>query len=619
MFKNISLSLAGLIFVIMIAIVYLKKKKYDNVDSNIYRILIFWTIFLLLLEISCSIFISYIDKIPLITEILCRFYIFGAASWFILLIAYMKSFLEPEKYKKTVDVFQDKSMLILLLISLILFIISCFSELTYTSQNIHNFNVIGGDAVFVLYAVFGCACVLIVKVLSRNTDRMTLIKRLPIILYLLLFTVMKIFQSVYSDLSDLGFLFSFCVVSMYFTIENQDIKLVSELEIARKNAEVADKNKTEFLSKMSHEIRTPMNAIIGFSENLMKKDDASEKETLEDVNNIYIASKKLLEIINNILLFSRIESKKEKIDNFEYEITDIMSELETFINSKIENSDIKYKININDNIPLNYIGDKAKIYRMLVNLVSNSIDNTNNGIIEINVSCVVNDDVGKLKFVVKDTGIGMREEEKLFLLEQFSNNEEKTNITSTGLGLLIVKKIIDMFNGNISIDSEYGLGSVVEVEFEQHIVGNKLVKDNKSLNLSVNNENYFFDCSDCKVLIVDDNNLNLKVLEKLLKFYNIKIESINDGNTCIERIKQGNKYDIIFLDHMMSDLDGIETLKILKKLDMGDLPPIIMMTANNQNDLISLYYKNGFSDYLSKPIDSKKLNKIMIKYLKKDS
>ncbi len=258
MFKNISLSLSGLVFAIVIAVVYYRKKKYQTVENNVYKALIFLTIGLLVLEITCNIIISYRFQLPLLTEILCRLYIFGDALWFIFLIAYMEAFLTPEKYEKVSDIFSQKYMIAFLIISFIMFVISCFLNLTYISPN-GEYNVIGGDALFVLYAVFFVASILIAKVLSKNMSRTVFMKRLPMLAYLVLFAIMKIFQYFYSDLSDLCFLFAFAVVAMYFTIENQDIKLVSELDTARDKAETSDKSKTEFLAKMSHDIRTPMN------------------------------------------------------------------------------------------------------------------------------------------------------------------------------------------------------------------------------------------------------------------------------------------------------------------------------------------------------------------------
>lgn len=619
MFKNISLSLSGLVFVIVIAIVYFKKKKYSNVDNNIYRIMILWTIGLLFLETSCDIIISYRESLPLLTEFLCRLYIFGSATWFVLLIAYMKAFLNPEKYKNVMDVFSEKSMSILICIGSVFYFISCFLGLTYTSVPNGEFNVIGGDAVFVLYAVFAVVSVLMVRVLSKNLNRVTLIKRLPILLYLVLFSIMKIFQYFYTDVSDLGFLFAFCIVAMYFTIENQDIKLVSELEIARKNAEEADKSKTEFLSKMSHEIRTPMNVIMGYSEYLTNKDNLSENETLEDTKSIYSAGKSLLELINNILLFSKIESDRENVDNIEYSISDIMLELHSFINSRIENKNLKFEINVDKSVPLKYMGDKQKIYRILVNLLDNCVNNSSDGIIRLNVCCdIEKENFGYLRFEIQDNSKVIKKKFLNTIKKYFSLlDEKKLTINDTELGLLLANKLCKMLDAKVYFDNKQNVGFKLTVVIFQQIVGQEMISNfNFSNDFLLEKEEYLLDCSKYKVLIVDDNNMNLKVIEKLLKTYKIKTELLKSGTECVNNIKQGKKYDLILLDHMMPEMDGINTLKMLKQINSKSLPPIVVMTANNVSELKTMYEEAGFDDYISKPINTKDLNKLMYKYFK---
>lgn len=618
MFKNISLSLSGLVFAILIAVVYFKKKRYNSIENNIYRILIMVTIGLLVLEMSSNIIISYRNLFPLITELLCRLFILTSAAWFVFLIAYMEALLDPGKYKNIRDVFSKKTMSFFLITVFILYVISCFSPLTYTSDKHSEFNLIGGDAVFVLYVVFIIAMFLITRVLLKNLERSILIKRMPIVFYLLMLGIIKLFQYFYTNLSDFGFMCSVCIVAMYFTIENQDLKLVSELEVARKNAEDADKSKTEFLSKMSHEIRTPMNVILGFSENLVNTDVLTEEETKRDVKNIYSAGKSLLELVDNILLFSRIESEKEKIENLEYEITNIASELYGFANSKIDNPDLKFEINIDKNIPLKYVGDKAKIYRILVNLIDNAISFTSNGVVEVNIKCDIDNSIGKLKFEIKDTGIGMKKEYVNILKDELSKlDEKKFNTRDTGLGLLLVKRLTNMLDAKITIDSNYGIGSLVTVVIPQQIIG-----DEKTENININHseiskdDTFFFDCSKYKILVIDDNVLNIKVMKKLLKPYNIKMEFLSSGKECINIIQQGKKYDLILLDHMMPEMDGIDTIRMLKKMNPRYLPPIVVMTANIISELKEVYKKEGFDDYLSKPINIKDLHELMIKYFK---
>ncbi|MDD6879278.1 MAG: response regulator [bacterium] len=617
MFASIGLTISGFVFTTVITIVYFIKKKYSNVENNIYRFLLLWTLFLLILEFVCVYTMANRNIIPIINELLCRGFILGCIIWFVSIILYMRCVVSDKKYNNFDEVFGEKNAIFILVTSSVLFFISCFFDVSYTSGPDNNFYVIGGKAVYVLYVVFAFVGVYMLKVLFKNFSKDMLMKKMPILMFLVFYFILGVIQLLYADLNDLTFLFSFCVVSMYFTLENQDIKLAGELKVAKAEAEKADLAKTEFLSKMSHEIRTPMNTIMGFSEALMNKKDVTESEIKTDVKNIYNAGKSLLEIINNILIFSRIESGKENVEHTEYSIFDITNELESFVLSKIDKNNVKFSINIDPKISANYIGDKLKVYRILLNIVSNSTKFTSSGEISLNISCNNKDNIGRLKFEIVDTGFGMKKEELDKLMLNFSDNTDiSSNLSGTGLGLVVVKRIIDMMDGSIAFESEYGIGTKFFVELEQGISGKDKVGDLKKIK-SIKKEKEYFDCSKYSILIVDDNKLNRKVTERLLKPYNIKIDTADNGSECIEKIKSGYKYDIIFLDHLMPELDGIETIRILKKLELKELPPIVAMTANVVTEVKDTYIKEGFSDYLAKPVDIKDLNKLLKKYFMK--
>jgi len=268
-------------------------------------------------------------------------------------------------------------------------------------------------------------------------------------------------------------------------------------------------------------------------------------------------------------------------------------------------------------MPLNFLGDKTKIYRILVNLINNSINYTSNGSIELNITCEeYENNFGVLKFEVKDTGIGMKKEHINMIFDEFSTtNEEKLDIKVIGLGLLIVKELVNMLDAKVTFSSEYGVGSVFTFVLNQRIVGNRKIKDfEETKKLVLEKNNYYFDCSKYKILVVDDNQLNRKVIQSLLKTYKVQTELLDNGKDCIEKVKQGEIYDLILLDHMMPEMDGIEVIKILRKMKIKKLPPIIMMTANAVTGIKEKYLKEGFDDYLAKPVDTKELNKLMLKY-----
>lgn len=614
-FVSIGLTVSGLLFISIIAIVYLQKKKYSSLESKLYKALLVTTIILLLLEIVCVYTISIRSIYPFLNEVLCRIYILGDIIWFTMVLIYMQILLTDKKYNNFKEILSEKPIIFTIILAITMFMISCLFSLKFTSGMSNEINVIGGNGVKVLYIIYVVIWVYMMKLIFTNISKKNIVKRIPILTFLALYLIFGIIQLLYDDFNDLTFVFSFCIVCMYFTIENQDLKLVSELETAKKEAEIADKDKTEFLSKMSHEIRTPMNVIMGYSEVLMDEKKSTTTDVKKDAENIYNAAKSLLEIINNILTFSRIESGKEKIDEVEYSILDVIGELESFAHSKIDPQKVSFNIKYDSNLPANYYGDKLKVYRAILNIINNSIKYTTRGSIDVIFKFLPKDNnQGSIIVEIKDTGYGIKQDSLALIKEDIEENTDDGNLTSTGLGLILTKKIINMLNGQMKIESEYGAGTTIRISVDQKVIG-----DIKAIDIVKNKEednSIYFDCSKYRILVVDDNKLNRIVIERLLKPYNIKCELLDSGAECISKIKAGEKYDLILLDHLMPELDGIETLRVLKKLQIEDLPPAIAVTANLVTELKEMYLKEGFSGYLAKPVDVRDLNNLMIKYFK---
>ena len=309
----------------------------------------------------------------------------------------------------------------------------------------------------------------------------------------------------------------------------------------------------------------------------------------------------------------------EKIDNVEYSIKDILFELNSFIYSRINTDDVKYIVDVDSNIPTRMFGDKVKIYRILSNILNNSAQHTKTGEIKLSIKSNVKDNKANLIFKISDTGLGIKREDFNKIFDVFSSTiAMEENTSGVGLGLVVVKDLVQMLGGDIKFESEYGIGTTFYITLTQEIIdksklGNVSITDEYSL---THKENFYFDCSNYKVLVVDDNKMNLKVASRLLSSYNLQIEEATSGEECISKIKDGNKYDLIFLDHLMPNLDGIGTIKILKK--MGNKTPVVAMTANVVTEVEEKYLKEGFDDYISKPINIKILNKLLQKYFKKD-
>ena len=399
-------------------------------------------------------------------------------------------------------------------------------------------------------------------------------------------------------------------------------KAKEEAERAKEIAQQANRAKSDFLANMSHEIRTPINAVLGMDEMILR--ESTDSKILEYASDIKQAGSMLLSLINDILDFSKIESGKMDIIPVDYDLGILLGDTIDMIRSRAEEKKLQLELKIESNTPVHLHGDEVRLRQIITNILTNAVKYTPEGKVTLTVSGKkVSEESVQLFMSVKDTGIGIKEEDMGRLFDSFQRVDESRNrnVEGTGLGLSITMRLLNLMGSRLEVKSTYGEGSdfyfyLEQKQLDDEVIGDDVLKyyENEKGKNSISTEQFY--APDAKILVVDDNEMNIKVFLGLLKNHGMQIDTAMSGKECLALIEK-NAYHIIFMDHQMPEMDGVETLRRIRELQNNRSKDavIIILTANAVSGAREMFLEEGFADYLSKPIIAVQLEKMIQKYL----
>lgn len=603
----VSFSICSFIFVLMFIIFYFSKERLNTLDTKMYSCILVTNIIGIMIDVFGYFIFKIYGSESFISILISKFYLVYYFLWayFFLLYIFVISFREKTEYLFQKKFTKPSIILTSIIISLIVLIMPI--QITYEDNVAYS----SGLSVNMVYGLCFIMVGIMLYCLLRNLKKISTKEYIPLLTFMVLSTFCMIIQKTYPEITLMLMCHSIVTSLMYFTIENPDVKMVKELEVAKNEAEKANHAKSEFLSSMSHELRTPLNAIVCFSE-LLESKEGLDSESKDFAKDIVSASHNLLDLVNGVLDISKIEAGKMELINKEYNSQELFNSLSTMVIPRIGDKPIDFKTVIASDIPPVLKGDTGKLKQIILNLLTNAVKYTDKGFIKYRVECINDFKNNKTKLIITitDTGHGIKKEDIDRLFKKFERLEEdrNTSIEGTGLGLAITESLAELMGGKITVISDYGKGSTFKFVVIQEIV-NVEVKEEKS-NIISSDYNTF---EGKKALIVDDSKLNLKVAENVLKNFKVSTETVTSGLECLSCVKS-KKYDIIFMDIMMPNMSGVEVLKKLREEKVNN--PVIALTADAIEGQEEKYISEGFDGYLSKPIDKTKLKVILNKYLK---
>lgn len=588
---TIFLTIISFFYSVLLMIAYFSKDKIKTLENKVYSKLIIINFIGIILELFCTIFAGYAKDYLVFYTILNKLFLVELTIWcsvfsvYVFLISSKKEKNELKSYLKKVSIFHIVIDVITMFLIFVLPVQFNINDLGYVMYSY-------GPSVNIVFISSTLYIILMFTCLIRNFKNIKNKKYLPIYVYMVIGVLVGIVQKLHPEILAFTSMEAFITVIMYFTIENPDKKLLEEIHTSKKIADAANEDKSMLIYNMMNGVKSIASDINKSSEVILNSNNLEENRFF--AREIISSNNKLYSMANNIYNIDVIDDINVKTVKNKYNIKLLLKEVISKNKELFEDKDISFRFNIDSNLPNTLYGDSINLKNVLNTIIGNSYKYTDKGYVELSVNAIFKKDIVRLIIKIEDSGIGIKAED----LDKCLNKNTKDQNSLYG-----ARKTINIMGGNLLISSEYNKGTIVTIILDQ-----KIYTDN-------NKDNYDNYVNNKKILIIDDNNSSIKLISKILDKHNILYDSSNLGKEALDRIRKGDKYDLILLDEDMPYMNGISVMNKLNKIKGFDTK-VILLTKNSNIIYDDIYKDSGFSDYIIKPIDKDDLMNKINKYLK---